>query len=98
MLYIVPIRNDVQIPYDLMQYNSFKEEAGAIANEYSNVMFKNLEGLVPAKLWGTKASTTIGEEEEVDFMHFQAGGHQILADSILLELKLIWKQGEGNDI
>ncbi len=98
LLYIVPIRNDVQIPYDLVQYNSFKEGIGAISNEYSNVMFKNLEGLVPAKLWGAKASTTIGEEEEIDFMHFQAGGHQILADSILLELQLIWKQGEGNDI
>ena len=98
LLYIVPIRNDVQIPYDLVQYDSFKEEIGAISNEYSKVMFKNLEGLVPAKLWGAKASTTIGEEEEVDFMHFQAGGHQILADSILLGLQLIWKQGEANDI
>jgi len=98
LLYIVPIRNDIQIPYDLVQYASFKEEIGIVANKYNNVMFKNLEGLVPAKLWGTKASTTIGKEVEVDFMHFQAGGHQILADSLLFELQLIWEQGNINDI
>ena len=98
LLYIVPIRNDIQIPYDLVQYASFKEEIGIVANKYNNVMFKNLEGLVPAKLWGAKDSTTIGKEVEVDFMHFQAGGHQILADSILLELQLIWGQGNINDI
>ena len=98
LLYIVPIRNDIQIPYDLVQYASFKEEIGIVANKYNNVMFKNLEGLVPAKLWGAKDSTTIGKEVEVDFMHFQAGGHQILADSILLELQLICGQGNINDI
>lgn len=29
---------------------------------------------MPADLWGAKAATTIGGGEELDFMHFQAGG------------------------
>ena len=90
LIYIAPIRNDIQIPYDLEQYNSFKKEIGFIASEYNDVKFKNLEGLVPSKLWGFKPSTTF-TGMEVDFMHFQAGGHKILSDSILFELQLIWK-------
>ena len=98
LLYVVPIRNDVNIPYDLAQYESFKKEVGVLARGYNNVMFKNLEGIVPAELWGVKKSTTIGKDVEIDFMHFQAGGHEILAESIALELESLWKHGVGNDI
>jgi hypothetical protein len=34
---------------------------------------------VPGELWGTKASTTVEADEELDFMHFKAAGHEILA-------------------
>ena len=98
LVYIVPIRNDVKIPYDLVQYEHFKEEVVAIASGYSNAMFRNLEGIVPAELWGVKTSTTIGVDVEIDFMHFQAGGHKILADSISVGLESLWRWEVGNDI
>jgi hypothetical protein len=98
LLYIVPIRNDIQIPYDLVEYGSLKEEIRIIANGYYNVTFKNLEGLVPAKFWGSKDSTSIVKGVEVDFMHFQGEGHQILAGSILFWLRLISELSDINDI
>ncbi|MDA9148589.1 hypothetical protein N9O08_01640 [Alphaproteobacteria bacterium] len=92
LVYIVPIRNDVKIPYDLVQYKSFKEEVGSLSRKYKNVVFRDLGAIVPSELWGVKTSTTIGKDVELDFMHFQAGGHKILADSILLGLDLLWSQ------
>ena len=90
-LYIAPIRNDIHIPYDLVEYDNFKEEVRNIASRYNNVAFENLEDLVPAVFWGSKASTSIDvSADEVDFMHFQAGGHKILAKTILDKLRSIW--------
>jgi len=92
LLYIAPIRNDVQIPYDAVEYDIFKNKVNLISNEYDNVFYKNLEGIVPAKFWGTKPSTASGIAEEIDFMHFQAGGHEILSNAILLHLRSIWNE------
>ncbi len=76
------------MPYDLVQYSSFKKEIKVIADKYG-ARYVNLENLVPAEWWGTKAATTIGGGEELDFMHFQAGGHKLLADTLLTELLLM---------
>ena len=87
LLYIPPIRRDVEVPYDLAEYAQFKSEVESMAAAYSHVQFKNWEGIVPGELWGLKASTNGKKEPELDFMHFQFKGHQILADSILTALK-----------
>ena len=86
IVYIVPLRNDVKIPYDLNQYEKFKSEIKWITQEF-NARFVNFESLVPANLWGTKNATTLGDRQELDFMHFQAGGHKLLADALFEELK-----------
>ena len=96
LLYIPPLRNDVKIPYDLDQYGKFKSEIQLLAQK-NGAKFVNLEHLVPAELWGTKASTTLGDEPEIDFMHFQAGGHQLLANALYGELKAFWSEGTHND-
>ena len=90
MLYIVPLRNDVAIPYDLRQYEKFKSEVEAAAHG-DHVKFIDAGDLVPAEFWGTKNSTTIGSEQELDFMHFQASGHILLTDKIFNELKILWE-------
>lgn len=81
VLYVVPLRSDVDIPYNLTEYESFKSRLQNLAIK-EGASFSNLEGLVPPKLWGTKAGTSLGEEAELDFMHFQAGGHRLLAEAL----------------
>lgn len=91
LLYIAPLREDVQIPYDLKQYDRFKKEIQSIAERHG-VRFSNLEHLVPGEYWGTKDSTTVGGGQELDFMHFQARGHRLLADALYGELKALWNE------
>jgi len=93
LLYIVPLRSDGKVPYDLAEYQSFKQQMGTLALAHG-VRFVNLEDLVPAELWGAKAATAVGGGEEMDFMHFQAGGHALLADALYAELTALWA-GEG---
>lgn len=59
LMYIVPLRNDVKVPYDPAEYAAFKADVAALADR-TGVRFVDLEGLVPAELWGAKAATTIG--------------------------------------
>lgn len=79
--YILPIRNDVEIPYNMTEYNNFKLLLDSLNNSSNNILF-NFESIVPAEFWGTKDATRFGGEKELDFMHFQAAGHKILADSL----------------
>lgn len=82
LLYIPPIRFDVKLPYDAVQYKEFKEAVSALADKYpGQVYYKNYESIVPATLWGYKEATNLTDDREIDFMHFQYKGHQILADS-----------------
>ena len=93
LIYIVPIRDDVTIPYDLHQYNKFKSEVELAAKKES-ARFINIEGLIPAKFWGSKPATNLVDVEELDFMHFQAKGHEVLAEKLLSELELLWSEGK----
>lgn len=86
LFYIPPLRNEVKVPYDIHEYASFKSEMTSIAQE-NHARFADLENVVPAKFWGTKDSTSIGGGQELDFMHFQAGGHRLLAKALYNELK-----------
>lgn len=80
-VYIPPIRNDYQIPYDLEEYGKFKSFLENFCDEEA-VVFTNFEGIIPNHFWGLKNSTNINSDLELDFMHFQYDGHKILADSI----------------
>lgn len=86
LLYVAPLRNDVEVPYVEPEYNQFKQDVAKMAREYG-AAYGNLEDLVPGNLWGSKDSTNLRGERELDFMHFQAGGHRLLADVIFNLLK-----------
>ncbi len=85
LVYIAPLRSDVEIPYIKSEYDSFKNEVQMLTKEL-HVQFVNFEDLVPADLWGSKGGTTLGEKTELDFMHFQAGGHTLLANEVVKHL------------
>ncbi len=88
LIYIAPLRNDVKIPYDDNEYSSFKSEIKEIAIN-NNANFINLENLVPGEFWGTKDSTNLSKKQELDFMHFQAKGHSLLAEKLFIELSTL---------
>lgn len=81
VMYIAPLRGGVKIPYDPVEYAAFKSEMETLARQ-SGVIFKDLEKLVPDDYWGTKASTNLGEELELDFMHFRYPGHGLIAKAL----------------
>jgi len=92
LIYVVPLRNDVKIPYNLDEYSDFKMEVEILSQD-EHVSYLNLENLVPSRFWGTKSSTVAGGGDELDFMHFQAGGHKILADSLSNRLSVLLNLG-----
>src|SRR5207302_3736251 len=82
LVYVPPLRRDVPIPYDEGQYAVFKERLFHELRARPNVRVSDLERVVDDSLWGTKAATTLGEEQEYDFMHFQGEGHEALARAL----------------
>lgn len=89
LLYIPPVRNDVELPYVTSEYRSFKSEIQDLAAENEYVKFANLEGAVPGQYWGMKASTNLSGKKEYDFMHFQETGHILLYENLKKELELL---------
>jgi len=81
IMYIAPLRGGVRIPYVPAQYSTFKRDMESLGIRYGSI-FKNYEELIPDRFWGTKESTSLGNKEELDFMHFRAPGHHILAESL----------------
>ncbi|MDX1476995.1 MAG: hypothetical protein R3301_04785, partial [Saprospiraceae bacterium] len=79
---IPPIRTDVQPPYDLQDYEKFKQEIEEIAAGHECVQFANFEEVVQPGNWGMKGSTIIGDSLELDFMHFSFEGHKELARAL----------------
>jgi hypothetical protein len=51
LVYIVPIRKDIETPYIQDEYTQFKREIEQLADTY-HVWFANLESLIPAEFWG----------------------------------------------
>jgi hypothetical protein len=82
VVYVVPLRNDVAIPYDLAEYARFKSDVSEIARE-GGARFADLEALVPAGYWGRTLGGGVSGGTEIDFMHFQAPGHALLAEAVL---------------
>ena len=81
LLYIAPLRDDVKPPYVMSEYSGFKRDVAAIAGDY-DVAFHDLQKLVPARFWGKQVATRLGDSAEIDFMHFQAAGHSLLAERL----------------
>lgn len=93
LLYIVPLRTDVDIPYVDGEYRHFKADVRTLAERHG-ATFANLEDLVPAELWGSKEATSAGGGQELDFMHFQAGGHTLLAARLAELVSSAWVRPE----
>lgn len=81
LVYIVPLRDDVEVPYDEAEYAQFQSEVEALAHS-RGAAFANLASIVPGEFWGMKDSTSASGQPELDFMHFQASGHAILARAL----------------
>lgn len=81
VLYIAPIRDDVEAPYVFEEYEKFKIDVETLAAR-KKAIFRNYEAIVPAVFWGVKDSTGLANAPELDFMHFQQGGHKILSSAI----------------
>lgn len=86
-LYIPPIRNDIEIPYDNLEYDAFKQKIKEILNVKKDFRYLNFENIIPGKYWGMKSSTNLLKTKEYDFMHFNFQAHKILADSLQILLK-----------
>ncbi|MFQ5507756.1 MAG: hypothetical protein ACE5FN_00310 [Leptospirillia bacterium] len=96
LLYIPPLRDDAEVPYVAEEYDRFKKEAAGLALAHQAKLV-NLEHLVPGRLWGSKDATNLSGEPELDFMHFKAEGHTLLAGSVYQALNglQIGKGGSG---
>ena len=81
LVYVVPLRSDLEIPYDVDEYRSFKRELAGLANLHG-ATFADLDMLVPAEHWGEKLSTSLAGQAEIDFMHFRGAGHRLLARAL----------------
>jgi len=90
IMYVAPIRNDVELPYDLKEYSQFKNTMQNLAKDYS-ANFYNLENIIPGNFWGTKLGTKLGVADEIDFMHFREEGHLIHAIEMIKILDNIIK-------
>jgi len=90
LLYIPPIRSDVTLPYEMSAYAKFKRDIKSIADQHpETVFYRDFDKIIPGNLWGYKAATNLRVDREIDFMHFQFKGHQILADSLQQTLNKI---------
>ena len=72
LVYNVPLRWDVEPPYDLGAYRQWKRELADAAASADAAIFLDLNKLVPNDLWG------LHHGRDVDFMHFQGQGHRML--------------------
>ena len=81
LVYVVPLRGDLDIPYDVDEYRSFKRELARRTREHG-ATFADLDKLVPPEHWGEKSSTSLADQAELDFMHFRATGHALLARAL----------------
>lgn len=88
--YIAPLRSDASRPYDPIEYAAFKRDTRELAARF-DARFLDLEDLVPNRYWGSKDSTSVDGTPEIDFMHFQAAGHALLAERLEAEVESVLK-------
>ena len=80
LVYVPPLRDDVAPPYDAAAYAAWQAELAAACRR-RGVEFADFGPLVPAEHWGTRGGS-------IDFMHFRAAGHRLLAGAIVDRLGL----------
>jgi len=82
LVYVAPIRSDLEIPYDQTQYINFKKDVMSKVLDNGGI-FLNLESVIPPDYWGQKDATTLSQgTQEIDYMHFKSAGHRLLAQKI----------------
>lgn len=94
LVYVAPIRQDVEPPYILSEYVGWKKELDAYiarrgATSRTKLMLADLDTLVPADQWGSVQGST-----EIDFMHFQGGGHRLLGKRVAQLLRSMGFQSD----
>lgn len=83
LIYSPPIRSDQKLPYDLNEFQQYKDDVRTMTNELG-FEFADLQYVVPPEYWGYVDDTNSNTGNvEVDFMHFQGEGHAFLASEIL---------------
>lgn len=92
LLYVAPLRRDVAPPYDPAEYELFRANVLSLDSR-PQVIAYDLESTVPGELWGTMADIQ-GNGQGYDFMHFQEGGHELLASEILQQIARLNGSGE----
>jgi hypothetical protein len=80
LVYIAPLRRDVEPPYHMDQYAAWKKTVETVCAKHF-AGFIDLDGIVPGELWGTQAG------DNIDFMHFQGKAHEILAKHVADEVR-----------
>ena len=95
MLYIPPLlhfASGKEIPYFKDEYLNFKNEMKYICDN-ENCIFFDLDSIIPDNKWGYKNSTNLlGENKELDFMHFTYDGHQIISKRLNIILNNFIKE------
>ncbi len=81
LVYIAPLRQDVEPPYILAEYEAFKKDIREIT-EKMHAVYADLDASVPDRLWGSKGATGLMGRGELDFMHFKEPGHVLLAEKL----------------
>jgi hypothetical protein len=92
LVYVAPLRHDVDSPYIEGEYARFKVELKELADR-GNALFEDLDTLVPGEYWGNTDSTRLGDETpEIDYLHFRSEGHVLLAGSVeeVFERGALW--------
>lgn len=83
IIYSPPIRSDQKLPYDLAEFQGFKNDLQSIAIA-NGLSFFDFQNEVPAKYWGFVDETDSNTgDKEIDFMHFQGKGHEFLAKALI---------------
>lgn len=83
IVYSPPIRGDQTLPYNLNEFQDFKNDLQAISTAHG-FSFYDFQNQVPSKYWGYVDETDSNTgAKEIDFMHFQGKGHEFLAKALI---------------
>lgn len=75
ILYFPPLRSDYSLPFDINEYQFFKNEITSLLNN-KNMKLYDFENYVDSKYFGKDLNN------RVDFIHLKNKGHEILANEI----------------
>jgi hypothetical protein len=83
LFYSPPIRSDQSLPYDVIQFQAYKDDVQKIVTSYGHYFF-DFQYSVPSQYWGFVDETDSNTgKKEIDFMHFQGKGHEFLSQQLI---------------